>query len=148
MSSLIDQFEFPVRRSRYVCREMTEEDVNTALGWLSAHLKKQGFPRDFLPETGVCVSVDGKLACLIPVYFEHSSKVAVLGHCLVNGETNKKQACFAIKKCMEYAVEYASARGKKYIVSIFGRNSINKIADNCGFITADTIEEKFFFCGR
>lgn len=148
MSSLIDSFEFPVRRSRYVCREMSEEDVNIALLWFKSYYDGKDFPKDFLPETGVCVSVDGTLVCVIPIYFEHSSNVAILGHCMINHEFNKKQTCFAIKKCIEYAVEYASGRGKKYLVSIFGRNSINKIADNCGFITADTIEEKFFFCGR
>lgn len=135
-----------VNLSPIVCREMTQEDWKTALQWMSDHYQMP-FPADFFPQTGVIAAVDGIDAVVIPVYLEQSSAVAVLGHCVFNTKLCRKTLRIAAQSCIGACIEFAEAKGKKYAVSIFGRRSVNRIADRCGFITADTIEEKFFNIG-
>lgn len=125
---------------------MNEDDWKTIHEWMLYHYGRQ-FPADFFPKTGVAAYVNGIPGCIIPVYLESTSSVAVLGHCAVNEGLEKKVILSAVEKCIRGCVEFSRKNGKKYAVTIFGRNSINRIADKCGFFTADTIEEKFCLIG-
>ena len=147
MSSLIDS-----------CREMEDKiqvritnasDRQFAADMLSVHYtgQKGMFPADFLPETGIAATLRGETLCIIPVYLEQSSTVAVLGHFIANDHANRKQLRLAAIAAIEAAKRFAKVAGKKYIVSIFGRRSINRIADNLGFNDADHIEEKICYIG-
>ena len=128
------------------CREMRGVDKKTALEWFELHYGGK-FPEDFLPETGVVCEVDGVPAVMFFVYFEESSSVAVLGHCVFHPEKRGRDVVKALEFGLEFVKGYARGKGKKYVVSIFGRNSINRIADRCGFVDADKIEEKFYCLG-
>ena len=147
MSSLLDS-----------CRDFDNEiqvrlidatDRQFAADMLSCHYVGQPgmFPADFLPETGIAATLHGETLCIIPVYLEQSSTVAVLGHFIADDQVNRKQLRAAAIAAIEAAKRFAKAAGKKYIVSIFGRRSINRIADGLGFKNADHIEEKICYIG-
>ena len=147
MSSLIDS-----------CRDLENEiqvritnasDRQHAADMLSLHYTGQPgmFPADFLPETGIAATLHGKTLCIIPVYLEQSSTVAVLGHFIADDQVNRKRLRLAAIKAIEAAKRFAKAAGKKHLVSIFGRRSINRIADGLGFKNADRIEEKICYIG-
>lgn len=129
------------------CRTCLAADWASAAGWMMNHYSKP-FPQDFLPETGIIALVNGIRACVIPVYLENSSTVAVLGHCMINEKLVKRQIVQAVEACMRAAVSFAATQKKKYVIALFGRNSINRLADKCGFVTADRIEEKFYYIGE
>lgn len=135
-----------VKTEEVVCREVTEEDIDTALEWMQHHYGK-AFPRDFLPKTGIIAVLNGIKVCVIPIYLESSSSVAVLGHCIINEKIPGRKVCMAIKECVKTCVSFARKKQRKFVISVFGRRSINKIVDQCGFLTADTIEEKFYYTG-
>lgn len=122
---------------------ITPADRQYAADMLSIHYTgRQGtFPVDFLPETGVSVESGGRIICIIPIYLEQSSTVAVLGH-FIAGNATPKQIHQAAHIAIQAAERFAKAAGKKYLISLFGRRSINRIADTLGFITADKVEEK------
>lgn len=128
---------------------LTPSDRQMAADMLSTHYTGSAgkFPVDFLPETGVAVVDDGKTVCVIPVYLESTSSVAVLGHFIAAGGVSPKKLHRAAALAIEAAKRFARAAGKKYVVAIFGRRSINKIADTMGFTTTDHFEEKFCYIG-
>lgn len=128
------------------CREMTPEDRKTALDWIAEYYGKS-FPEDFLPESGLVCMMDDQEACMIPIYLEQSSSVMVLGHCILNQSMHRRVLAAAVRFCILESKRYAAMHHKKYIISLFGRNSINRIADDYGFVTADVAEEKFYFTG-
>lgn len=128
------------------CREMTEFDIAIALMWMKKHYLRP-FPADFFPKTGVVALISEEEACIIPIYLEGTSTVAVLGHCIINEDLPKRKVWLAVKECIEYSKDFCRMAGKKYVVSIFGRNSINRIADRCGFAAGDKVEEKFYYLG-
>lgn len=128
------------------CRKMKLSDKAVLLEWFKSYYREE-FPGDFLPETGIVAEISGEAAVMIPVYFEGSSSVAVLGHCIFCPGVRGKLVVKAVKAAIEFSKLYVSEKGKKYVVSIFGRNSINRIADRCGFVDADKIEEKFYYLG-
>ena len=123
------------------CREMTPEDRKTALEWLS-RIGGNPFPEDFIPDTGVVGSI-GSLACVIPVYFEYSSKVAVLGFCMIDPDLIPKLKHKAAETTMQYAIEYIKSKNRRHIISIFGNRSINRMAERIGMIHTENIEEKY-----
>ena len=126
---------------------MLPEDKTLAIRWLAEHYRSDAFPEDFLPYTGVAVLCGDTVAAVIPVYLEQSSSVAVLGHCMINEKIKKRIIVQCLQQLIEFAKIYAKNNGKKYIVGIFGRRSINRIADKCSFVNADTIEEKYYYIG-
>lgn len=129
-----------------VCREMQSEDISTLIKWIAEYYGGS-FPADFFPKTGCVASIDNVDACIIPVYLEQTSSVAVLGHCIVNADLPKRQIAKAVKACIDECTQIAKRHNRKYAVAIFGRNSINRIADRCGFMTTDSIEEKYIYIG-
>ena len=150
MSSLLDVCSTMVEESIYpglLCREMTAADRERAAQLLTDHYNCGTFPADFLPITGVVVEHSGSVVCIIPVYMEESSKVAVLGHFIASDNCDRHLVLTAAKSAIQEAKLLARRAGKNYVVSIFGRRSINKVADRLGFVTADQIEEKFCYIG-
>ena len=127
-----------------IVRDMEIHDRTTAAAMLARAVKANAFPEDFLPETGVVVEHCGRVICIIPVYMEATSNVAVLGHFIADVSANRKLVAKAAKLAIEAAAAWAKKQGRKYVISIFGRNSINRIADKLGFITTEIIEEKIY----
>ena len=125
---------------------MTARDRKIAADILSSHYAGAAglFPADFLPETGIKVVANGSTVCIIPVYLEQSSATAVLGHFIAAPDADKKMLRNAAVSAIDAAKDFARKHGKKYLLSVFGRRSINRIADACGFVDADKIEEKIF----
>ncbi|MBQ9088661.1 MAG: hypothetical protein IJY46_07765 [Lentisphaeria bacterium] len=150
MSSLLDVCSTMVEESicpGLLCREMTAADRERAAQLLADHYKCEKFPLDFLPITGVVVEYSGMIVCVIPVYLESSSKVAVLGHFIANDHIDRRLLRNAAALAIRETKSFARRAGKVYVMSVFGRHSINRIADRLGFVTADQIEEKFCYIG-
>lgn len=143
MMTLLDKCH-EIEKARLIVRDMTPDDRNTAATMLGQVAKTGFFPADFFPCTGVVVEQNGTMICIIPVYLESSSKAAVLGHFIANPDVNRKIVAEAARIAIEAAVAFAKKHERTYIISIFGRNSINRIADKCGFDTAEIIEEKIY----
>lgn len=129
------------------CREMTPSDKVFALGLMKNHYGSE-FPGDFFPDTGAVCLIDDVIACVILIYFEESSATSVLGHCVINKDFPKRQLCSAVTECIRFGIDICRKNGRKYVVGIFGRNSINRLADKIGFSTADKIEEKYLYIGE
>lgn len=124
-------------------REMTQEDLLQATGWLEARTGG-AMPVEFFPQTGIAAhSADGRLLAVIPVYFEQTGTVAVAGHCMANPANTPRESRAAVEAAIRGSARYAAERGRKYLVTIYGKRSVNRIADRLGFIRADTVEEKF-----
>lgn len=133
-----------IESSRLIVRDMEPDDRYAAAAMLGKAAKTGFFPADFFPDTGIVVEQNNTIICMIPVYLESSSKVAVLGHFIANCDVDRKIVAEAARIAIEAAVALAKKHERKYIISIFGRNSINRIADKCGFTTAEIIEEKIY----
>jgi hypothetical protein len=133
-----------IESSRLIVRDMEPDDRNTAATMLGEVAKTGFFPAEFFPDTGVVVEQNGTIICIIPLYLESSSKAAVLGHFIANPAVDRKIVAEAARIAIEAAVALAQKHERKYIISIFGRNSINRIADKCGFDTSEIIEEKIY----
>jgi hypothetical protein len=127
-------------------RIMAAGDWTLPLQWLKEYYGRD-FPRTFFPETGIITSMGEQPACVIPVYLENTANVAVLGHCMFNNSMPKRLLAAAARQCIDSAKNFAVKHQKKYVISIFGRNSINRIADKCGFLSADIVEEKIYIAG-
>lgn len=128
-----------------VCREMSALDKSMAVQWLGEKISLP-FPSDFFPATGVAACHGNVPVCVIPIYLEATSAVAVLGHCVGNPAMTAKMKREAIQEAVKFAVEYARSYSKKHIISIFGARSINRIIDqmNIGFWNADkNVETKY-----
>ena len=124
--------------------QMTKYDRQAAAELFSKILPGP-FPADFLPETGIVVRQNGIALCYIPVYLEQTSSVAVLGHFIADPHADRKLLARAVRLAINQARNFAREHHKKYLVSIFGRNSINRIADKMGFISGDVAEEKICY---
>lgn len=125
---------------------MTAFDRLQAAKMLSQLLPAE-FPADFLPATGVMAEFDNKPICFLPIYLEQSSKVAVLGQFIADKNADRRLLAKAVRFLIAQAKVFAKEHKKKYLVSIFGCNSINRIADKMGFIPGDVAEEKIFYLG-
>jgi hypothetical protein len=129
--------------SNFEFREMTVIDRETARRWLSI-LVGNPFPTDFFPATGAACCIDGHLACVIPVYIELTTNVAVLGHCMINPDLPATVKHQAADGNIRYAIEYVRKLGKRHILTMFGNRAVNRIADRIGLVTADRdIEQKY-----
>lgn len=129
---------------------MNDRDRKIAADLLSRHYTGCAgfFPADFLPVTGIKVVEKDKNICFLPVYLEQSSATAVLGHFIADAAANRRKLRQAAILAIQAGKELAEKSGKKYLISVFGRRSINRIADGCGFADADKIEEKIFYLNK
>lgn len=124
-------------------REMTIDDLRCAIGWMRRRYGGE-MPEEFFPKTGVAACRnDGKLLVVIPVYFEETSSTAVAGHCMACPENSPRESRLAVESAMREVVRYAAARGRRFLVAIYGKRSVNRIADRIGFRNGDIVEEKF-----
>lgn len=119
-------------------------DLLLAARWLEDFYGQGKFPADFFPKTGVAVRRGGETLAVVPVYLEASSRVAVAGHFTaapgLPPRLLRKAAQTAVRGCQEFARK----RGRPYLVAIWGRRSISRIAEQCGFRNADTVQEQLF----
>lgn len=119
------------------------EYLNTAISFIDNHYQK-GFPVDFFPQTGIMVMQDQIPVLIMPVYLEQSSSVLVAGHCLFNDNINNKIKNKALHEvCAEFPA-IAKFFRKKYILTIWGRQSICRIANKYGFKNTDKVQEQIY----
>ena len=146
MSSILDVCH-DMEKEKMTVQLATPADRQTAADMLSSHHTgvPGKFPADFLPETGIVVRDHSGMVCVIPVYLEQSSSVAVLGHFIADSKVPRKKLREAAFLAIEGAKRFAKSAGKKHLISLFGRNSINRIADGCGFQNADSVQEKIIY---
>ena len=129
--------------SGIVCREMSISDREAAREWLS-RIVGNPFPKDFFPDTGVVCYIHGVPACVIPVYVELTTNVAVLGHCMINPDLPAAAKHKAADANIRYALQYVRAMGKRHILTMFGNRAVNRIADRIGFAQADeNVQQKY-----
>ena len=122
-------------------RELTPEDAITAVAWMTQRYKNP-FPKDFFPSCGAAVFDDIRLLAVIPMYFDQTSPVAVAGHCMTSPDNSPRESYKAILLAMNFCQHLARRKNKKYLVTLYGKRSINRIADQLGFLDADCVQEK------
>lgn len=144
--TLVDKI-FELEKNKMHPELITPADRQYAADMLSIHYTGVAgkFPADFLPDTGIKVRENDQIICIIPIYLEQSSTVAVLGHFIANDQADRKQLRQAAVIAIEAAKRFAKAAGKKHLITLFGRRSINAIADECGFQNADPVQEKIIY---
>lgn len=135
--TLIDK----IHESQLSARDMNANDRAAAAEMLS-NFAGGIFPADFLPATGVVAEHFGKAVCYLPIYLESSSSVAVLGHFISVPGGNKFLLDEAAELAINSAKLFAKRHGKRFVLSVFGCRSVNRIADRLGFVTTENIEEK------
>ena len=130
-------------------REMNEDDREKLAGWLSLIARDHGvnapFPAAVLPWTGLAaVDETGKTLAVAALYLERSSTVAVFGFCVADPEVGmSRQTGEAVKRLIAAMPAYAKANGAEFLMSVFGRRSLNRLLDRSGFVPGETAETKF-----
>lgn len=124
-------------------RNMTPGDRIMAAGFLGRHYGGV-FPVDFLPVNGVVVLNDEVPAVIIPIYMEASGTVAVPGHAIFNNDISPKILHQALGIALSKVIDFCRAEGRKYIISLYGRKSVNRAAGKLGFTDVDVAQEMFY----
>lgn len=128
--------------------EMTEEDRRELVGWMTQIARKHGadgvFPEAMLPRTGLTAKDEsGKTLAVATLYLEKSSTIAVCGFCVANPKNRFRESADAAKLLLSVMPLYARRCGAEYLMSVFGRKSLNRILDRSGFLPGETAETKF-----
>jgi len=129
-------------------REMNEDDRGKLAGWLSVIAGKRGaegsFPAAVLPWTGLAaVDEAGKTLAVAALYLERSSTVAVFGFCAADPEKrHSRHSGEAVKRLIAAMPAYAKANGAEFLLSVFGRRSLNRMLDKAGFLAGENCETK------
>jgi len=129
-------------------REMTEHDRGKLAGWLSLIARKHGadgpFPAAILPWSGLAaVDETGKTLAVAALYLERSSTVAVFGFCVADPEAGmSRRSGEAVKRLIDAMPAYAKENGAEFLLSVFGRRSLNRLLDKAGFFVGENCETK------
>ncbi len=116
--------------------------------WMEAiahkHGVKEPFPSAMLPRTGLAArDENGSTLAVATLYLEKSSAVAVCGFCVADPLNRGAISAAAVKLLIAALPVYAKRRGAEFLMSVFGRKSLNKLLDNAGFVTGETAETKW-----
>lgn len=116
--------------------------------WMEQIARKHGvdgpFPSAMLPKTGLAArDENGNTLVVATLYLEKSSAIAVCGFCVANPLNGFRQSADAVKLLLADMPIYAKRCGAEYLMSVFGRKSLNKILDQLGFVPGETAETKF-----
>lgn len=116
--------------------------------WMEIIARKQGvdspFPSAMLPKTGLAARDEkGNTLAVATLYLEKSSTIAVCGFCVANPLNGVRQSADAVKLLLAAMPVYAKRCGAEYLMSVFGRKSLNRILDKSGFVPGETAETKF-----
>ena len=127
--------------------EMDGIDRWLLAAWLNERIRKQGvkefFPGAILPKTGMAVRDDeGATVAVAALYLERSSKIAVCGWCCADPCRPARENSDAVKLLLAAMPVYARQQGAEYLMSVFGKRSLNKILDRMGFINGEAAETK------
>ena len=126
-------------------REMTQEDLLQATGWLEARTGIP-FPAGAMPRTGLAVQDGTGIVLVLAVYFERSSQMAVLGWCVGNPANRPHQSRDAVRLALAAAEEYARRYGASHLITMFGSRSLNRELERMGFAPGDThVQQKYKF---
>ena len=102
------------------------------------------WPDGFFPTTGVAVRRGGSPIVVIPVYLEATSRVAVAGHFTAAPGLPPRLLRLAALAAVRGCQDFARRNGRPFLIAIWGRRSISRIAARCGFRNADTVQEQIF----
>ena len=127
--------------------EMDGIDRWLLAAWLDESIRKNGvtepFPDAILPKTGMAVrDGDNTTIAVAALYLEKSSKIAVCGWCCADPCGPARRNAEAVKLLFAAMPAYARQQGAEYLMSVFGRRSLNKVLDNMGFINGEVAETK------
>lgn len=114
-----------------------------AIEFLNKHYK-EGFSVDFFPKTGLVIMEDNIPVLIMPIYFENTSSVIVAGHCIFNDICALKVKHKAFHLIPNALKTVAKSFGKKYILTLWGRNSLSNIASKYGFLNTDIVQEQIY----
>ena len=130
-------------------REMTEHDRGRLAEWLSLIARSRGvngpFPAAMLPWTGLAaIDETGATLAVAALYLERSSSIAVFGFCAADpARSSSRQSGEAVRMLIDAMPAYAKENGGEFLMSVFGRRSLNRILDKAGFFPGETCETKF-----
>lgn len=127
--------------------EMNGIDRWLLAAWLDANIRKCGvdepFPGAILPRTGLAVrDDDGSTVAVAALYLEKSCGIAVCGWCCADPLGAARRNAEAVKLLLACLPVYARRCGAEYLMSVFGRKSLNKVLDKMGFINGEVAETK------
>lgn len=129
--------------------EMTEEDREKLNYWMDEIARGSGvegafFPSALLPKTGLAVrNGEGRTLAVGTLYLEKSSTISVFGFCCADPENTKRESAEAVKLLISAMPVYAKRCGAEYLLSMFGRRSLNRLLDRSGYIFGEKSETKF-----
>ena len=120
-----------------------EQYAVLAASWLENYYGVGSFPEDFFPTTGICVcDNEGNPFFIMPVYLEQSSSVAVAGHCVFNPGNTPKVNHKATELAIDNLVRFAQEHKKKFIITMWGRKSISRMAEKKGYLNTDIVQQQ------
>lgn len=127
--------------------EMTEEDRERLNYWMDEIARKNGtdgtFPGALLPKTGLAVrGDDGRVYAVGTLYLEKSSAISVFGFMCADPENTKRESADAVKLLITAMPIYAKRCGAEYLLSMFGRRSLNRLLDRAGYLFGEKSETK------
>lgn len=116
--------------------------------WMELIARKHGadgpFPSAMLPKTGLAArDENGNTLAVATLYLEKSSSIAVCGFCVANPLNPFRISADAVKLLLAAMPIYAKRCGAEYLMSVFGKRSINRILDQSGFVPGETAQTKF-----
>ena len=116
--------------------------------WMEAiahkHGVKEPFPAAMLPRTGLAArDENGNTLAVATLYLEKSSSIAVCGFCVANPLAGFRITARAVKLLLAAMPIYARRCGAEYLMSVFGKKSLNRILDQAGFTPGETCQTKW-----
>ena len=139
-------FRFPVSGFRSGAGEArsTADAGRSATQAMRRSTSALKWPDGFFPKTGVAVRRGGETLVVIPVYLEATSRVAVAGHFTAAPGLPPRLLREAAQTAVRGCQVFARRHGRPFLIAIWGRRSISRIAAQCGFRNADTVQEQLF----
>ena len=127
--------------------EMDGIDRWMLAAWLNESIRRQGvnefFPGAILPATGMAVRDEqGATVAVAALYLERSSSIAVCGWCCADPCRCARDNAAAVKLLLASLPIYAKRQGAEYLMSVFGKRSLNRVLDSMGFVNGEAAETK------
>lgn len=146
MSCILDRCA-ELEQELYV-QEIGNYEAFAAYSWLNKRLQNMAgseveFPRGLLPQTGLACYCSKKLLAAAFLYLERSTSIAVCGWCIANPGNSPRESAEAVELLLRSMPEYARKHGATYLLTTFGRRSINRIARKVGFLPGEIAENMY-----
>jgi hypothetical protein len=105
--------------------------------WWKGHSGWESIPESMLPKTGFVVGDENSLFCVVFIYEDSSTSVAMMEWLVTNPTNTARESLKAIKLLLERVGRYADDN-KRVLFTTLLQPSLSKLYERVGFVCGDT----------